>query len=70
MDQQITDRLKNFSVWGKKPQQSLEIRCKNRYGTVAYFQDYEGVVLIGFGDEEGCEPDKDAFNPVWSENDV
>lgn len=56
------DPLKSFSVWGSNPTATFEVRCRNRYGNVAYFQDYaEGVVLIGFGTDEGFEPSKDAF---------
>jgi len=61
LDKELTQRLKDFSVWKSKPKKRLKIRCRNRYGSVAHFQDYEGVVLIGFGDEEGLEPDKDAL---------
>ena len=62
MDKQITERLANFSVWKSRPTQTLKVRCKNHYGDVAYFRNYaEGVVLIGFGDKEGIEPDKDAL---------
>lgn len=45
----------------KEPLSSLQIPCKNRYGNIAYFEDYDNMVLIGFGDEEGFEPDKDAL---------
>jgi hypothetical protein len=61
MDAEITKRLSEFSVWRAKSKKSLQIRCKNRYGNVAHFRDYDGVVMIGFGDEEGLEPDKDAL---------
>jgi hypothetical protein len=39
----------------------LKIPVKNRYGSVGHFRDYNGVVLIEFGDEDGVEPDKDAL---------
>ena len=62
MDARITKRLENFSLWKSWPKNELKIRCRNRYGDVGYFQDFEGgVVLIGFGDNDGIEPDKDAL---------
>lgn len=62
MDSKITERLNKFTVWNSKPTKALMVRCKNRYGNVAHFQDYsEGVFLIGFGDEDGFEPNKDAL---------
>lgn len=61
MDAELTERLKKFAFWSAKSKKSLEIRCKNRYGSVAHFRDYDGVIMIGFGDEEGLEPDKDAL---------
>jgi hypothetical protein len=61
MDAELTKRLREFAFWEAKSKKSLQIRCKNRYSSVAHFEDYDGVVLIGFGDEDGLEPDKDAL---------
>jgi len=61
LDEELTERLEKFSPWKSKVKKSLKLRCRNRYGSVAHFRDFEGVVLIGFGDEGGVEPDKDAL---------
>ena len=59
----ISTRLKKFSVWSSEPKKTLVVPCKSGMGDSASFQDYieSGVVLIGCGDNEGLEPDKDAF---------
>ena len=55
------ENLEKFLTWKSKAKNSLEIPCRNHYGHVAYFEDHDGVMLIGFGDESGFEPDKDAL---------
>jgi hypothetical protein len=57
----ISERLKNFKTWQSEAKDSLVIPCRNHYGDHAFFESHEGVIMIGFGDEEGFEPDKDAI---------
>ncbi len=60
----ISKKLRDFSVWSDEKHKTLELPCKTGMGgDTAIFHDYQksGVVLIGCGDNEGLEPDKDAF---------
>lgn len=58
----MTKRLKKFRIWEAEAVDNMVVPCRNRYGSFAHFENYkEGVVLIGFGEEGGCEPDKDAM---------
>jgi len=61
MDHVITERLAKFSYYSSKPLGKLKIMCSNNYCDVAHFENYEGVVMIGFGEEEGFEHSKDAL---------
>ena len=53
--------MKSFKVWKSKAKESLVIPCRNRYGNFSHFEDHDGVIMIGFGDKAGFEPDKDAL---------
>lgn len=57
-----SERLKKASPWDEATGSKLKVRCKNRYGDVAYFVERkdQGVFLIAFGDD-GYEPDKDGM---------
>ena len=59
----ISKRLKKFSVWGHEKFTRMELPCKSGMGNIAFFNDYQksGVVLMGCGNEEGIDPEKDAL---------
>ena len=57
-----SERVDKFRIWTAKADSKLMVPCRNRYGDTAHFRSYpDGVVMIGFGEGSGLEPDKDAF---------
>lgn len=55
-----SEKLKAASPWDKT-EAGIKVRCRNRYGSVAFFRTGKDVILIAHGDEDGYEPDKDGM---------
>lgn len=55
-----SEKLEAASPWDKT-EAGIKLRCRNRYGSVAFFRTGKDVILIAHGDEDGYEPDKDGM---------
>lgn len=55
------ENLKKFSVWKEKCKKQLLVTISIPNGNVAHFREYDGTLMIGFGDKDGFELDKDAL---------